>query len=121
MKKLVVGLLSLALIGGLSTAAVIAAETKPAAESETPHYPLKEPREVNAFIAILKASGIARILRIELTVEPPMAGRLFGTGMIVVNPPFTLEAEMRTLLPPLAGLLAVEGRGGWKVEWVRGE
>lgn len=45
MKKLVAGLLSLALIGGLTTAVAIAAETKPAAESETPHYPLKEPRE----------------------------------------------------------------------------
>ncbi|MDK4711726.1 cytochrome c1 [Rhizobium sp. CNPSo 4039] len=45
MKKLVVGLLSLTLMGGFSTAAVIAAETKPAAEAETPHYPLKEPRE----------------------------------------------------------------------------
>ncbi|MBB3607240.1 cytochrome c1 [Rhizobium sp. BK602] len=45
MKKLVAGLLSLALIGGLTTAVAIAAETKHAAESETPHYPLKEPRE----------------------------------------------------------------------------
>ncbi|MFT4185136.1 MAG: cytochrome c1 [Rhizobium sp.] len=45
MKKLVAGLLSLALIGGLTTAVAIAAETKHATESETPHYPLKEPRE----------------------------------------------------------------------------
>ena len=42
MKKLIVGLLSLTLIGGLATVAAVAAETKPAAESETPHYPLKE-------------------------------------------------------------------------------
>ena len=41
--------------------------------------------------------------------------------MIVVNPPFVLEEEMRVLLPPLTQALADEGRGGWKVEWIRGE
>jgi len=45
MKKLIVGLLSLTLMGGPASVAAFAAETKPAAESETPHYPLKEPRE----------------------------------------------------------------------------
>ena len=44
MKKLVAGLLSLALIGGFATVAAVAAETKPAVEEATPHYPLKEPR-----------------------------------------------------------------------------
>src|SRR5262249_14783899 len=33
-------------------------------------YPLKEPREVNAFVADLKATGIARMLRAELTIAP---------------------------------------------------
>lgn len=45
MKKLIVGLLSLTLIGGAATVAASAEETKPAAEAATPHYPLKEPRE----------------------------------------------------------------------------
>ncbi|MEF0938669.1 cytochrome c1 [Rhizobium sp. BR 362] len=45
MKKLVAGLLSIALIGGVAPVAAVAAETKPAAEAATPHYPLKEPRE----------------------------------------------------------------------------
>ncbi|MDE1995439.1 MAG: cytochrome c1 [Rhizobiaceae bacterium] len=44
MKKLFAGLLSLALIGGVSTVAAFAADTKPAAEAAIPHYPLKEPR-----------------------------------------------------------------------------
>lgn len=41
--------------------------------------------------------------------------------MIIVNPPFTLEAELGVLLPALAAVLADEKRGGWNVEWVRGE
>jgi 23S rRNA (adenine2030-N6)-methyltransferase len=83
-------------------------------------YPLKEPREVNAFIGDLKATGIARILRAELLVGPPVAGSLYGSGLIVVNPPFTLEAELRLILPALNRALA-GGRGGQRIEWIRGE
>lgn len=84
-------------------------------------YPLKDRRQVNGFIADIKASGITRVLRAELTVRKPQDGELFGTGMLIVNPPFTLEDELKVLLPPLAERLAQEGRGGWTVDWVRGE
>ena len=66
-------------------------------------YPLKEPQEVADFAIALRATGIAKMLRIELTIRKPSTPpRLHGTGMIVVNPPFVLEDEMRVLLPPLA-------------------
>ncbi len=85
-------------------------------------YPIKEPREVDAYIKALKASDIPKILRLELTVDAPTTPpRLHGTGMIVVNPPFVLEEEMRTILPVLADLLGDEGRGRWSVDWVAGE
>ncbi|KFC68602.1 Ribosomal RNA large subunit methyltransferase J [Devosia sp. LC5] len=85
-------------------------------------YPIKEPSEVESFVADLRATGIPKILRIELTIRAPSTpARLFGTGMIVVNPPYALEQDMRTLLPPLAALLADEGRGEFKIEWVAGE
>lgn len=85
-------------------------------------YPIKEPREVEAFVADLKSTGIPKILRLELTIRAPSnPARLFGTGMIVVNPPYALEEEMQVLLPPLAKLLADEGRGGFRIEWVAGE
>lgn len=85
-------------------------------------YPIKEPREVDAYVKALKASGIPKILRLELTLRAPSTPpRLHGTGMIVVNPPFVLEAEMRTLLPVLAKLLSDEGRGKWSIDWVAGE
>ena len=83
-------------------------------------YPLKEPREVNAFVADLKATGIAKMLRAELLVGPAVAGRLYGSGLILVNPPFTLEAELKLILPALNTALAA-GRGGQRIEWIRGE
>jgi len=38
----------------------------------------------------------------------------------VVNPPFTLAAELNLILPALANVLE-QGRGGARVEWIRGE
>lgn len=85
-------------------------------------YPLKEPQEVERFGSALRATAIPSILRLELTIRRPSTPpRLYGTGMIVVNPPFVLEEEMRELLPALAEVLADDGRGGWSVEWIRGE
>ncbi len=83
-------------------------------------YPLKEKREVNAFITDLKATNIPKMLRIELNIAPPIDGTLFGTGMIIVNPPFVLEGELNVILPALAKVLG-SGRGGHRVEWIRGE
>jgi 23S rRNA (adenine2030-N6)-methyltransferase len=85
-------------------------------------YPLKEPGEVRAFADSLAETGIPRVLRAELTIRnPSMPARLYGSGMIVVNPPFTLEDQLRVLLPALADVLADSGRGGWRVDWIRGE
>jgi 23S rRNA (adenine2030-N6)-methyltransferase len=83
-------------------------------------YPLKSHREVLDFMRGLKGMGIPRILRAELTVAPPEPGRLYGSGMIIVNPPFTLEAELKVVLPALAKVLGGE-RGGWRMEWIARE
>lgn len=85
-------------------------------------YPLKEPARLARFVSGLQATGIERILRIELTLRAPsVPPRLYGTGMIVVNPPFILDAEMRVLLPVLARILSDENRGDWRLDWVAGE
>ena len=83
-------------------------------------YPLKDPREANAFIAELKATGIPKMLRAELLIDTPVAGKLYGSGMILVNPPFTLEAELRQILPALANILGRTG-GNHRLDWIAGE
>ncbi len=80
-------------------------------------YPIKESGEVEAYVKALKATGIPKILGIELTIRPPSdPPRLHGTGMVVVNPPYVLEQEMRVLLPVLAELLAEDGKGNFRIE-----
>lgn len=85
-------------------------------------YPIKDAADVDKFVGMLKASAIPKILRLELTIrQPSNPPRLHGTGMIVINPPFVLEEEMRVLMPVLAEVLSDEGRGRWTVDWVAGE
>lgn len=85
-------------------------------------YPIKEPADVETYVAALKATGIRKILRIELTISPPaMPPRLHGTGMIVVNPPYVLEDEMRVILPALTKLLGQDGEGASQIDWIAGE
>ncbi|MGV3574517.1 MAG: 23S rRNA (adenine(2030)-N(6))-methyltransferase RlmJ [Devosia sp.] len=85
-------------------------------------YPIKDVADVDKFVAMLQASGIPKILRPELTIrQPSEPPRLHGTGMIVINPPFVLEEEMRVLMPVLADALSDEGRGRWTIDWVAGE
>jgi 23S rRNA (adenine2030-N6)-methyltransferase len=85
-------------------------------------YPIKDGDAVAAFRRDLSASGIAKILdiRFEVRAQSPEP-RLYGSGMVVVNPPFTLESELRNLLPTLHRLLAEEGKAQWALEWLAGE
>jgi len=83
-------------------------------------YPLKDPREANAFIGDLKRTGIPKMLRAELLIDAPVAGKLYGSGMILVTPPFTLEAELRQILPALAHILGRTG-GNHRLDWIAGE
>ena len=85
-------------------------------------YPLKDRAAVNRFRTDLVETGIAKILDIRFEVRPPSPEpRLDGTGMIVVNPPYPLEAELRSLLPALKTLLAESPHAKWTVEWLAGE
>jgi len=43
------------------------------------------------------------------------------SGMIIVNPPYTLEDEARAFLPILAKKLSQGGDAGWSVDWLMRE
>ena len=85
-------------------------------------YPIKEPAEVTGFARRLVRSGIAKILRVELVVAPGAdTTKLQGCGLVIVNPPWTLENELARLLPALAAVLSRDGKGGVKLDWLAGE
>jgi 23S rRNA (adenine2030-N6)-methyltransferase len=85
-------------------------------------YPLKDRTAVNRFRSALRESGIPEILDIVFSLRPPSREpRLDGSGLVVVNPPFTFENEMRIVLPALARALGEGSAAGWTLEWLAGE
>lgn len=85
-------------------------------------YPIKKQPEIADFRSRLRSLGIPKILDARLTVRKPSPEpRLDGSGMIVVNPPYRLEAQLHTLLPALAALLGDDSGAGYCLEWLAGE
>ncbi|HPS45198.1 MAG TPA: 23S rRNA (adenine(2030)-N(6))-methyltransferase RlmJ [Treponemataceae bacterium] len=75
------------------------------------------------------AAGIPGILTAELRVreeaEAPADGQestegygLLGSGMLVINPPWKLEAELSSFLPWLADRFGINGQGRATLEWL---
>jgi 23S rRNA (adenine2030-N6)-methyltransferase len=84
-------------------------------------YPVKDASTIASFAADLARQGVKRVLRLELQIDRP-APRvpLARCGLIIVNPPFGLDAEAKLLLPWLAGVLG--GRQPeFLIEWLAGE
>ncbi len=84
-------------------------------------YPVKDRGEPDALAKRLRRSGIGKMLRVELNVAPLSdPARLNGCGLILVNPPWTLENELSLLLPALADILGRD-KGRFRLDWLTGE
>jgi 23S rRNA (adenine2030-N6)-methyltransferase len=82
-------------------------------------YPLMAPPVMHAFARGVVASGIRKVLELELSVFPEKwSVSLRGSGMLVINPPFGFEEEASALLPWLWQALSSEGEGKWRVNWL---
>jgi 23S rRNA (adenine2030-N6)-methyltransferase len=85
-------------------------------------YPIKDHAAVAAFRRALAQAGIPKILDIAFEIRPASREpRLDGSGLVVVNPPFTFEAQMRVILPALHAALGAEPGARWRVERLAGE
>ena len=83
-------------------------------------YPIKAREAPDALARRLRRLSVPKILRCELSIAPPRAeGALAGSGLIIVNPPFPLERELRVILPVLTRLLAP--MGAYRLDWLSGE
>jgi 23S rRNA (adenine2030-N6)-methyltransferase len=83
-------------------------------------YPIKAGAQSQRLNAALQASGLRKLLRLELTVRPsdsPIG--LNGSGLVIANPPWKFDGEMREALEELHA--ALEGKGAARVDWLVGE
>jgi len=84
-------------------------------------YPAKSRRATDELAQrVAQAIGEARppgkCLRVEFSVAPQTAGQgLTSAGLLVVNPPWTLAAELKTILPELEKPLGQGGAGRFRL------
>jgi len=69
-------------------------------------YPIKARRPVEQLHRAVRALDTEALAVELLTLPEDVPQRLNGSGVILINPPWKLEATLRTLLPRLAAFLA---------------
>jgi 23S rRNA (adenine2030-N6)-methyltransferase len=80
-------------------------------------YPIKDRAAPDALARRLQKLALPNVLRCELTLGPPRAeAGLVGSGLIVVNPPFTLEPDLRIFMPALRA--ALSPRAASRIDWL---
>ncbi|MCG7498876.1 23S rRNA (adenine(2030)-N(6))-methyltransferase RlmJ [Vibrio sp. Of7-15] len=81
-------------------------------------YPVVNRCDIEDMIEGLESLGIRKILQIELGVSPDTNERgMTASGMIVINPPWKLEGQMKEILPYLKDAIA-PATGHVKVDWI---
>ncbi len=79
-------------------------------------YPMKDERAIHRMHDALRGTGMPDILTLELnTGKSGPDTRMRGSGMTIVNAPFTLAEEMNILLPWLCDTLHQGPGAGWSV------
>lgn len=82
-------------------------------------YPLLNEKPQERLLKKLVKSGIKKILVTELERYPSHTPRaMYGTGMVIVNPPYQLDKQLAELLPWLWQILSPQAEGKWRVEWL---
>jgi len=85
-------------------------------------HPIVDRAQADWFQREFKRSGIKSIWTADLRIYgEDRSDRLNGSGMLIINPPWQLDAQMETLGPWLAETLAQEGNGSYQQAWLVGE
>ena len=85
-------------------------------------YPVKSRRATDGLArqvaeVVAKAGVPGKCLRLEFSAAPQLAGsRLTSAGLLIVNPPWPLAAELKAILPELEKPLGQGGAGRFRLE-----
>ena len=79
-------------------------------------HPVKDAKATSQFRNRIASVNLPKTLWADLRIAPPLANKLTGSGLFVVNPPFGLADAMAEVLPYLAGTLAVAPGCGWSLD-----
>lgn len=88
-------------------------------------YPVKSRRATDTLAQHVGASAAetgaaGKVLRLEFSVAPQTPdGTLTSSGLLIVNPPWTLAAELKVIMPELEKPLGQGGAGRFRLETVK--
>ena len=82
-------------------------------------YPQLQRSEAQALPGRLKALGVPSWLHVTLTVQAPSGDGfgMHGSGLFIVNPPYTLPATLQSVLPALVNLLRQDDGAAYSLEF----
>jgi 23S rRNA (adenine2030-N6)-methyltransferase len=85
-------------------------------------YPIKDDRDLSPWLAHMAAQLAVPALVTELWIHPRDARvGLNGSGLLIANPPYQLDAELSQWLPELGAALGSTHHGGTSVRWIAHE
>jgi 23S rRNA (adenine2030-N6)-methyltransferase len=77
-------------------------------------YPVVDPARVQRLERELQKTRIRNLHLFEIAVREAGATGMTASGVVIVNPPWTLSAKANEVLPQLAALLADNGTAHWR-------
>ncbi|MFC7301446.1 23S rRNA (adenine(2030)-N(6))-methyltransferase RlmJ [Cognatiluteimonas weifangensis] len=84
-------------------------------------YPIKRRRALQPFYRRAAALPAQSTLRVELLVRPDDSPlRMNGSGLLLLDPPYGLQATLASALPPLAAALAAVPAPAPRLDWLKG-
>ncbi len=81
-------------------------------------YPILKAGQHKEMLAEIKRSGIRNIFVSELYVQGSDTERMFGSGMLLINPPWQLDQTVNATMPWLKQVLAKNGAAEPRSEWL---
>lgn len=80
-------------------------------------YPVVERRRNQALERALQTSGIKNVQLFELGIAADSDEHgMTASGLIIINPPWTLTAQMQTVLPWLVNVLSNNNAGSYRIQ-----
>ena len=85
-------------------------------------YPVVERARINELERKIQASSLNNVQLVELAQQNDSHEYgMTASGLIIVNPPWTLKSEMELALPYLAKQLGLAGQGSYRIKQLKDE
>ncbi|MGH8598915.1 MAG: 23S rRNA (adenine(2030)-N(6))-methyltransferase RlmJ, partial [Gammaproteobacteria bacterium] len=85
-------------------------------------YPLLDRTVADRLLRRIEATGIRKVLYAEFGLRDAALGTgLWGSGLVIVNPPYQLDKQLKRLLPWLKRVLKARPSAPSNVRWITPE